>query len=103
MADELKEMKFQIDRLELMLTLLIMNEMAKGDPKFMQSLKEVLKKKPSGYFDDIWDKYKDFVSEDSASKVNQIDILIERINLVDKLFNELKDSVEKYTPKEKKD
>lgn len=103
MSDELKEVQYQIDRLELMLTLLIMNEMAKGDPKFMQSLKEVLKKKPSGYFDDIWDKYKNFISDDPSSKINQIDILIDRINLVDKLFNELKNSVEKYSPKDNKE
>ncbi len=101
MSDKLQEVKIKIDRLELMLTILIMNEMAKGDPKFMQLVDAVIKEKPSGYFDDLWEKYKSFISEESY-KISHIDVLNERINIVDKLFNELKNSAEEFPPKEKK-
>lgn len=91
MSNNLNEIESKIDRLELLLSLLIMNEMAKGDPKFMLLIKELLEKQPSGYFDDLWAKYKGMVSSDTF-KISQIDVLNERINLVDKLFNELKHS-----------
>ena len=99
MSDEFQQILTKMERLELLISFLIMNEAAKGDPKFIQTLKVLIKEQPEGYFDDLWDKYKLHISEDS-SKLSQIEILNERINLVDKLFNELKNSTDKLSPEQ---
>ncbi len=91
MSDNNQELNSKIDKLEQLVALLIMNEISKGDLKFNQMLKIFLRENPSINFKDILDKYKSAIKEDS-SKLSQIDLLIERINMVDKLFNDLKNS-----------
>lgn len=93
MSDNLQELKLKIDKLELLISFLLMNEIVKGDPKFNQMLKILLKENSALNLDDILNKYKSSI-KDNSSKMSQIDLLIERINLVDKLFNDLKNSTD---------
>lgn len=98
MSDELHKISERIERLEILISFLLMNEVNKNDHKFIIALQTFLKEKPSDYFDDLWGKYKSVLAENSA-KLSQIEILNERVNRVDKLFSDLKNSADELSSK----